>query len=206
MLLESPSRLTSPSFEITPSTTPPLFLTLYKPIFTHALRFLSPFSLNLFPGNDVHGIMIPRSASSSAAVPRFLLRPSASSSTPSQQLRDPANNGAERNDLSAPTSPPGSACPSTKNNNSQDIELAALHAWSDSSLAPRIIQQQQHKRASRSASAVVPEGKSASADRELRLTSRGSTASLASTSDSLSKGMTPGERHTKANQIWRGYW
>ncbi|UKZ47668.1 hypothetical protein TrVGV298_001893 [Trichoderma virens] len=152
--------------------------------------------------------MVQRSASSSSALPRFLLSLSASS-TSSQQLHGPANNVDARSRI-VPASPPDSACRST----SQDIELVALHPWNNPSAAaatPRIVK---HKRASLSLPAVspsaLPERKSASGDKDIRLASRGSSASLglsaASTTDSLRRGMTPIERQNKANQIWRDYW
>ncbi|KAL7938385.1 hypothetical protein V8C35DRAFT_152003 [Trichoderma chlorosporum] len=155
--------------------------------------------------------MVQRSASSSSALPRFLLSLSASS-TSSQQLHGPANS-ADACSCScscscpriAAASPPDSARRST----GQDIELVALHPWHDPSAAaaPRILK---HKRASLSPPAL-PERKSASAPRDstssIRLACRGSSASLElSTTDSLTRGMTPVERQTKANQVWRGYW
>ncbi|KAL7947853.1 hypothetical protein V8C42DRAFT_267120 [Trichoderma barbatum] len=151
--------------------------------------------------------MVQRSASSSSALPRFLLSLSASS-TSSQQLHGPTNNADARSRID-PASPPDSACRST----SQDIELVALHPWDNpSAAAPRLVK---HKRASLSLPAVSPSAlpgrrKSALADKDIRLTSRGSSASLdlspGLTADSPRRGMTPIERQNKANQIWRGYW
>ncbi|KAL7916335.1 hypothetical protein GGI35DRAFT_34233 [Trichoderma velutinum] len=151
--------------------------------------------------------MVQPSASSASALPRFLLSLSASS-TSSQQLHGPAND-ADACSRIVPASPPDSACRST----SQDIELVALHPWTNPSAvaAPRIVK---HKRASLSLPAVspsaLPERKSALADKDLQLASRRSSASLelsaALTTDSPKRGMTPIERQNKANQIWRGYW
>lgn len=156
-----------------------------------------------------------RAASSSSALPRFLLSLSASSTSSQQQLH-------------GPPSSPNSACPST----SQDsIELVAIrqHSWSNSHnlltaaapAAPRVVR---HKRASISLPVVAApsssstsgpkEEKTASLEKNKHLglgrRSRSSTTSLAcstvSTTDSLGKGMTPAERQNKANQVWRGYW
>ncbi|GFP53048.1 hypothetical protein TASIC1_0002023200 [Trichoderma asperellum] len=157
--------------------------------------------------------MVQRAASSSSALPRFLLSLSASS-TSSQQPHGPPS--------SLP--PPDSARQST----SQDsIELVAVrhHPWSNSNhdnnpsaAAPRI---SRHKRASPSLPVVVPSATSIvtkentaplEGDKDLgfRGRSRSSTTSLAcstsSTADSLGKGMTVAERQNKANQVWRGYW
>lgn len=164
--------------------------------------------------DDLHRIhiMVQRAASSSSALPRFLLSLSASSTT-SQQPHGPPS--------SLP--PPDSARQST----SQDsIELVAVrhHSWSNSNhnnnppaAAPRI---SRHKRASPSLPVVVPSSASIAkentapleGDKDLgfRGRSRSSTTSLAcstsSTTDSLGKGMTVAERQNKANQVWRGYW
>lgn len=176
----------------------------------HPLPFIFLLSFPLCTlessSDDPHGIMVQRSASSSTALPRFLLSLSASS-TSSQQLHGPANN-ADACSRIVPASSPDSACQST----SQDIELVAIHTWGNpSAAAPRIIK---HKRASLSLPALppsaLPERKSAPGDKDLRLASPGSTASLeflaGSTTDSLSRGMTPIERQNKANQVWRSYW
>ncbi|KAL7894574.1 hypothetical protein HDV63DRAFT_211683 [Trichoderma sp. SZMC 28014] len=152
-----------------------------------------------------------RAASSSSALPRFLLSLSASSTSTQQQLHSP-----------------NSACQST---GQDSIELVAIthHPWSNSNsnslvtaaAAPRVAR---HKRASlslpvaaaptSSSTAVPEEEKTASLERDKHpgpvRRSRSSTTSLAcstaSTTDSLGKGMTPAERQSKANQVWRGYW
>ncbi|KAL7788690.1 hypothetical protein V8C37DRAFT_418290 [Trichoderma ceciliae] len=140
--------------------------------------------------------MVQRAASSSTALPRFLLSLSASS-TSSRRLQGPANNNGICSRI-APASPPDSAYQSTI----QGIELVAIRTWSNPSAAvPRITK---HK------PSAIPERKSASTDKDLRLTSCSSTTSLAcsasSTTDPLSRGMTAIERQDKANQVWRGCW
>ncbi|KAL6871369.1 hypothetical protein J3F83DRAFT_660016 [Trichoderma novae-zelandiae] len=153
--------------------------------------------------------MFQRSASSSSALPRFLLSLSASSTPSQQQLHGPANE-ADACSRIVPASPPDSACHST----SQDIELVAIHTWDrPSAAAPRVVK---HKRASPSLPAAspfaLPERRNSASlgDEDLGLTSRHRSASLDlsadSTADSLGRGMTPAERQTKANQVWRGYW
>ncbi|UKZ60748.1 uncharacterized protein TrAtP1_002020 [Trichoderma atroviride] len=159
-----------------------------------------------------------RAASSSSALPRFLLSLSASSTSSQQQLHGPPS--------------PNSACPSTSQGS---IELVAIrqHSWSNSNnlltaaaaaaalAAPRVVR---HKRASLSLPVVAaPPSSSTSGPEEEKIASleknkhpgpgrriRSSTTSLAcstvSTTDSLGKGMTPAERQNKANQVWRGYW
>ncbi|PNP41664.1 hypothetical protein TGAMA5MH_06451 [Trichoderma gamsii] len=160
-----------------------------------------------------------RAASSSSALPRFLLSLSASSTSSQQQLHGP------------PLSP-DSACQST---GQDSIELVAVRhqSWSNSNnlltaaaasaAAPRVVR---HKRASlslpvvatpsSSSTSVPEEEKIASLERDKHLglglgrRSRSSTTSLAcstvSATDSLGKGITPAERQNKANQVWRGYW
>ncbi|KAK1255852.1 hypothetical protein MKX07_008111 [Trichoderma sp. CBMAI-0711] len=149
--------------------------------------------------------MLQRSASSSSALPRFLLSLSASSDPSQQQLHGPANNADACWRLDS-ASPPDSACQSA----SQDIELVVIKCWDHpSAAAPRV---SKHKRASLSLPALSPSAppeKRKSAGKAFGLTSRGSSASLDNladlTADSPGRGMTPAERQKKANQVWRGY-